>query len=159
MTEAIFSYHRQTLKPVRELFICDTSKINTGKIVYCLLFWHGIHTFITQIQQCLEIMKNVLTRRKLDFIRLVFILEILFALIKFHLDTEHIVKIPTYFTSVNRHCDQKAFSYSLHHSIDFKQYHFNIMTNSFYLLIILRYNALLHLSNDFLNQHQFQTHV
>ena len=49
MTEAIFSYHRQTLKPVRELFICDTSKINTRKIVDCLLFWHGIHTFITKI--------------------------------------------------------------------------------------------------------------
>ena len=57
---------------------------------------------------------------KLDFVRLFFILEILLPLINFHLHTEHIVKIPTYFTSVNRHSDQKAFSYSLHHSIDFK---------------------------------------
>ena len=37
MTEAMFSYHRQTPKPVGELFVLIVKSIHE-KIVYCLLF-------------------------------------------------------------------------------------------------------------------------
>ena len=52
MTEAIFSYHRQALKPVRELFVIIVKSIHENSLLSFVLAWYSYsyhHTTIVVI--------------------------------------------------------------------------------------------------------------